>query len=164
MAAACSWDGTIRKSHRRERRKALLKRFAEGWPPFERLGPGVDALAGAAIVPRPAIDQAPTGAARFSALEFRSENEVLIGRRYIEVRLIAGRRVTLIFDAEGASDLPAFIPRQCEPSAHRFDVAESETAGSRDFVMQIILPLARRLESISRYPPSARPSYREESG
>lgn len=35
---------------------ALLKCFAEGWPPFERLGPGVDTLAGAAIVPRRAID------------------------------------------------------------------------------------------------------------
>jgi hypothetical protein len=47
---------------------------------------------------------------RFSALEFRSENEVLIGRRDIEAGPIAGRRVTLIFDTEGASDLPPFIP------------------------------------------------------
>jgi hypothetical protein len=76
---------------------AVLKRFAEGWPLFERFGPGVDVLAGAAVVPRPPIDQTPTDAVRFSALEFRSDDKVLIGRRDIEARPIAGCRVTLIF-------------------------------------------------------------------
>ncbi len=61
---------------------ALLKRFAEGWPLFGRFGPGVDALAGAAIVPRPAIDQTPAGALCFSSLEFRSDDEVMQSARY----------------------------------------------------------------------------------
>jgi hypothetical protein len=37
---------------------------------------------------------------RISTLEFRSDDEVLISRRDIEARPIAGRHVALIFDGE----------------------------------------------------------------
>ena len=70
----------------------LLKGFAEGWPLFERLGLRVDTLAGAPVIPGPAIDQTPARPSRFSAFEFRSDDKVLIGRRDIEARPIAGRR------------------------------------------------------------------------
>jgi hypothetical protein len=76
---------------------ALLEGFAERWPLIERFGLGVDALAGAAIVSGPAIDQTPARASRFSTLEFRNDDEVLISGRDIEARSIAGRRATLIW-------------------------------------------------------------------
>jgi hypothetical protein len=82
------------------------------WPPFERLGPGVDALAGAAVVPRPATDQTATGAVHaLFGVRIPHDDEVPIGGAY-EARHIACRRVILIFDADAASDLPnSFLVR-----------------------------------------------------
>jgi hypothetical protein len=94
----------------------LLEGFAEGWPLFECLGLGVDALARTAAVPCPPIDQAPAGALRPSALEFRSDDEVLIGRRDIEARPIASSNGVLTFDAKCVGDLPPLLPRQGESS------------------------------------------------
>jgi hypothetical protein len=51
-----------------------------------------------------------------SPLEFRSDDEVLIGRRDIEARPIAGRHVAFILDAKPVGDLPPLVPRQSESS------------------------------------------------
>jgi hypothetical protein len=97
---------------------ALLEGLAERRPLLKHLGLGVDALTGAPVVLRPAIDETPAGALRFSPLEFRSDDEVLISRRDIEARPIAGRRIVFILDAECVGDLPPFVLRQGEPSTH----------------------------------------------
>jgi hypothetical protein len=84
----------------------------------QRLSLGVDALARAFVVPRPAADQTSTGALHLSALELRSDNEVLICWRDIEAGSIIGERIAFILDAECASDVSPFFPSESEPSAH----------------------------------------------
>lgn len=62
--------------------------------------------AGPIAVPRRPIHQTPAGALRLLALEFRSDDEVLIGRRNIEARPIAGRHAAFILDTKRLDDLP----------------------------------------------------------
>src|SRR5712692_4765155 len=64
------------------------------------------------------LTKPPAGALRFSTLEFRRDDEVLIGRREIETGPIIGECMAFIFDAERVDDLLPFFPGQGKPSAH----------------------------------------------
>jgi hypothetical protein len=81
-------------------------------------------------------------------------------------------RMTVILDEASATDwmyqeAVALDPKSCAARGNHphqlFAVTDSEIAAGFCYT-KLILPLAWRLEIIRRSPPSARPSFREESG
>src|SRR5208282_2556262 len=96
----------------------LLKSIAEARKTIQRFGLRVDAHRRPAVVLRPTIDQSPARPPRSATFEFGSDDEVLIRWGNIEARSIAGRRFTIIVDAERVDDTPPMVPGQGKPSAH----------------------------------------------
>jgi len=97
---------------------ALPEGVAERGQLLEGLHFGVDALAGAAVVSRPAVDQAPPGELRLSAFKLGRDDEVLVGGRDVEPRPIARGYVFFILEAERSGDPSPLVPGQGESPEH----------------------------------------------
>jgi hypothetical protein len=112
----------------------LLEGLAKARTLLEGFGLGIDALAGAAVILGPAIDQAPARPLDLAAIEFGSDDEVLVGRGNIEPRPITHRHSGVIVDAEFVDYMTPFVPGQGKPLAHLIglQVTFSE-ALARDF-------------------------------
>jgi hypothetical protein len=97
---------------------ALLEGLTKGRPLFERLGLGVDALAGAPVVGGKPIDQTPACALHPSTLELGGNDEMLICRCDIEAWPIGRRHIAVIVDPERLGHSPPFLPSHGESPAH----------------------------------------------
>src|SRR5216684_333274 len=102
----------------RDHATAPLEGLTKAGARLKCFGLGVDRLRSAFIVASPAIDQAPARPLCDAALEARGHDEMLICRRNIPARPIAGVQPIIVGQAQPIRHPAPLIPGQREASAH----------------------------------------------